>query len=259
MTPPACCAWRTRWSISNLAIVRGAAKYLNVWTTGPNSETLLALRSALRLIFWLLIEPLKRFAYDLAAPVADGVKHVSDLQVQQALHHCREQQRAEQNQSRDHDAGDQRHGSGPIAIDMKQRAKGICERGNENTQGMKQFRVASQKENDPRRVCDGAELHHDQADGKHDAGEPDHAGSDSRKECLSRGNGNSGIVCKVCLFKSWQRNPGEETCCSVDHGNQPERHRLSFSVCLQLARFAPTPIASMPRDRKRFGTPGCRL
>ena len=29
---------------------------------------------------------------------------------------------------------------------------------------------------------------------------------------------------KVCLFKSWQRNPAEKTRSSVYHRNQPERH-----------------------------------
>ena len=73
--------------------------------------------SALRLTIRFLIEALKHLAYDLATFVADYVKHVSDLEVAQALHQRGRQQLAEQKQSSDHEAGDQRHDPGPIAIE----------------------------------------------------------------------------------------------------------------------------------------------
>ena len=150
MTAPACCAWRTRSSISkrcNRARRGEIPQRLDNRTQFRNIARLL---SALRLIFRLLIEALKHLAYDLAALVADDVKHISDLEVCQALHQRGKQQHAEQKQSSDHDAGDQRHDPGPIAIDMEQNGKRISERGDEHTQRMKQLRVASQKENEPR-------------------------------------------------------------------------------------------------------------
>src|SRR4051812_22541548 len=97
-----------------------------------------------------LIEPLKHLAYDLAALVSDDVKHVGDLEVAQAFHQRGKQQHAEQKQSGNQKAGDQRHVAGPIPIDVEQNGKRISERGDEHAQRMKQLWVASKKENEPR-------------------------------------------------------------------------------------------------------------
>src|SRR6185437_7588979 len=79
--------------------------------------------SALRLTVFFLIEALKRFSQDLAAPVADGVKDVGNLEITQPLHQRGKQQHAEQKQSSDHDARKYGHGPGPIAIDIEKDGK----------------------------------------------------------------------------------------------------------------------------------------
>jgi hypothetical protein len=54
--------------------------------------------SVFRLIFRFLVEALKHLAYAFATLVADYVKHVSDLEVAQALHQRGKQKHAEQKQ-----------------------------------------------------------------------------------------------------------------------------------------------------------------
>ena len=150
-------------------MVRGLPKYFTVWVVRP-SRAWPAAAFGLALGGGRIVQGPEHVANDGAPSVADQMKHVADLKVAEALHQPRKQQHADD----DHDPHERRrehwHISGSAAVHPGEREQGVDEGRGERAERMKHHAVAREPEHQPRRIGDGAELHHHEGHGEHDPG-----------------------------------------------------------------------------------------